>query len=103
MSAKVKIQPFFSARLYDLQPGAHTHEGVGVEVMDVTIYLPEDRAYSLMKRRVISYRDGSGRAIAIMFTGVQLNLDDKNLRRLCGRLAMARRSLVAYVRNLAKA
>ena len=84
-------------------------KSVGVEAMDVIIYLPEDRAYaamprrrSAMKRRIVSYQEGDGRTAAIIFTGVQINFDDKKLRRLCGRLILAKKSLVEYVRRLSR-
>jgi hypothetical protein len=102
MVASVKKRPAFKVRIYDLSR-TEKRRCIGKEIMDIIIYLPGTSVPCTMTPRFVSYQEGRGKAFAIMFTGVQLNLDDKNLRRLCGRLALARRSLVAYVRNLAKA
>ena len=108
MNLKIKKSAVI-ARMFDMHR-VNECKSMGVEAMDVIIYLPEDRAYAAMprrrpatmKRRVVSYREGDGRTAAIIFTGVQINLEDKKLRRLCGRLILAKKSLVAYVRRLAQ-
>lgn len=86
------------ARLYDLRPGKEPWQQVGVEAMDVTVYLPEKRSYAPMERRFVSY----GKT-ALRFTGARINLSDANLRRLCARLIEARKCIAAYVRKLARA
>lgn len=93
---KEKIAPTFTARLCDLRPGTHARERVGVAVMTVTVYLPDDRTYANMKPLVITHGE-----TAIKFTGVQIPLDSAALRRLCSRLESARRSLADYIRDLA--
>jgi hypothetical protein len=100
MNLKIK-KPAIIARMFDMHR-VNECKSAGVEAMDVIIYLPEDRAYTPTKRRIVSYGEGGGKTAAIMFTGVQINLDDKKLRRLCGRLILAKKSLVAYVRGLAQ-
>jgi hypothetical protein len=89
------------ARMFDMLRGTEC-ENVGDPVMDIVVYLPEDRAYAMMERRTIIYRDDHGKQTAIIFTGVQMNLDDENLRRLCERLDAAKKSIVAYIRRLSR-
>jgi hypothetical protein len=96
MSAKVNKKPWFTARMYDMRRGKRPWQRVGVEALDITVYLPEDRSYDTMKPRIVP-----GREAAFKFTGAEINLDDKNLYGLCRRLAEARRSLVAYILRLA--
>jgi hypothetical protein len=106
MRARVKRNggrvPAIIVRIYDMHR-VNERRGVGVEVMNVIVYLPENRTYASMKRRVTLYHDDSGKETAIVFTGKQIALDDKRPLRLCRRLALVRESLVGYVRRLAAA
>jgi hypothetical protein len=97
MSARVKKKSAFTARLYDMRPGKEPWQQIGVEAMEVTVYLPEDRSYATTPRRFVSY----GKT-ALRFTGARIDLSDKNLRRLCARLIEARKNLGAYIRKLAR-
>lgn len=106
MRARVKRNggrvPAIIVRIYDMHR-VNERRSVGVEAMDIIIYLPENRPYAAMKRRVTFFHDDSGKETAIVFTGAQIALDDKRLLRLCRRLALVRESLVGYVRRLAAA
>jgi hypothetical protein len=101
MNLRIK-KPAFIASMHDMHR-VNEHKSVGVPAMDVIVYLPETRTYAAMERRVIIYRADHGKETAIMFKGMEINLSDKTLRRLCKRLHAARKSLVAYVRRLARA
>jgi hypothetical protein len=93
---KEKTAPTFNAWLCDLRPGKHVRERVGVAVMAVTVYLPDERTYAAMKPLVITH----GKT-AIEFTGAEIPLDDATVRRLCRRLETARYSLADYIHRLA--
>ena len=105
MSAKVKRNgghaPAVSVRLYDMRPGKKPWRQVGVEAMEITIYLPDDRAYAAMKPRVVSYMNADGVETALRFTGARIAPSRRELRRLCLRLAFARSGLVDFIRALA--
>jgi hypothetical protein len=103
-------KPVFIARMFDMHK-VNERKSVGVEAMDVIVYLPEDRTYEPTKRRGESYHDHASAMLsshrsegtAIMFKGAEINMSDKNLRRLCKRLDKAKKSLVAYIRRMARA
>ena len=94
-------KPTFIACMHDMHR-VNARKSVAAPAMDIIVYLPENRTYAAMERRVISYRDEHGKGTAIMFKGMEINLSDKTLLQLCKRLHAARKSLVAYVRRLAR-
>jgi hypothetical protein len=103
MAINLKIKkPIFIACMHDMHR-VTALKSVGAPAMDVIVYLPENRTYAEMNHRVIIYRDDHGKETAIMFKGMEINLSDKTLLRLCKRLHAARKGLVAYVRRLARA
>jgi hypothetical protein len=109
INLKIK-RPAVIARMFDMHR-VNGRKSMGVPAMDVIIYLPETRSYAVMERKVFLYRDDAsamlsnhhGKETAVMFKGMEINLNDKSLLRLCKRLHAARKGLVAYVRGLARA
>jgi hypothetical protein len=101
INLKIK-RPAVIARMFDMHR-VNGRKSMGVPAMDVIIYLPETRSYAAMERKVFLYRNHHGKETAVMFKGMEINLNDKSLLRLCKRLHAARKGLVAYVRGLARA
>jgi hypothetical protein len=100
MNLKIK-KPAVVARMFDMHK-VNERKSVGTPAMDVIVYLPEDRTYAKMERRLIVYRGDHGKETAIMFKDMEINLDDKNLRRFCERLDAAKKGIVAYIRRLSR-
>jgi hypothetical protein len=100
MNLRIK-KPVFIASMHHMHQ-VNERKSVGTPVMDIIIYLPENRTYAKMELHGIIYPDDHGKKTAIMFKGMEINLSDKNLLRLCKRLLAAMKDLVAYVRRLAR-
>ena len=95
----LKNQRKFKTRVYDLRPGKKPWEQVGVVVMEVIIYLPEDQIYGTMKPRVVSCKISNRPETAFKFTGAQIAPNSKELNKICKRLTIFCNDLVEFIRK----
>ncbi len=102
MTLSVKKLPKFRTRIYNLVPGKKPWQRVGVPVMDVVIYLPNDRTYKAMQPRIVSYKKAHNREAAFRFFGAQINPSAQELKLLCQRLIVSKNNLVKLIIKLTK-
>ncbi len=100
MTTNVKKLPKFKTRVYDIVPGDKPWKFVGLPVMDIIIYLPDNKTYHEMEPRVVSYKGPDEAETVFRFTGAQIKPNKRELKQLCRRLMFAKNGLVEFVRQV---